>query len=33
VELKPTAILSEAAGSLREPAAFSIKRRGLTPAR
>ena len=32
-ELKPTAHLSEAAGSLRSPAAFYCERRGLTPAR
>jgi len=32
-ELKPTALRSEAAGSLRSPAALFMVRRGLTPAR
>jgi hypothetical protein len=32
-ELKSTALASEAAGSLRSPAALLMVRRGLTPAR
>ena len=32
-ELKPTPQATEAAGSLRSPAALFVKRRGLTPAR